>query len=480
MATRFRHKLVIKRRYIKAYEDDEVVEDVFNAFKKGDLSLKDISEGSGVKYDNIRKWHSKYRKDQSYRPGKVIGQHRRIFSENEEDNIADMIKMQFIDHHVMIRRKHLRLLLYNCWQSLDPTNRSALIDKRFMSKSFLKGFCKRHRLSFRIMRKKKRSEPNPRDIKRYFTEIIDIFKKYPKSLIFNMDETAWNFVYKNGKVLAHLGKEEVDAQLPDDYKNAFTIISTISAEGGKKKPFFIATGKTNLCHKQFDGMKSEENEDYIITHSKSGKTTDEVMEEYLKTLNYDFAKGNKCVLILDQYASHISENTKAAAKKYNVKLVYIPVSSTDEFQPLDKYIFGILKSQACCIFNDKAFNFQQAFSKPEAADVFISLWDDLKVRHVLKAWDCTDKIKDSKKEELKDERENGDDNAGIDDAESSDEEDEESSDYDDVFFEQKKDGIVNASELNFNSCSEEESYDYHDDDELNDKRRHHKHKGRRH
>ena len=46
------------------------------------------------------------------------------------------------------------------------------------------------------MREKKRSEPNSRDIKRY----INIFKKYPKCLIFNMDEAAWNFVYKNGQV----------------------------------------------------------------------------------------------------------------------------------------------------------------------------------------------------------------------------------------------------------------------------------------
>lgn len=56
------------------------------------------------------------------------------------------------------------------------------------------------------------------------------------------------------------------------------------------------------------------------------------------------------------------------------------MSITDEYQPLEKYIFGVLKSQACAIFNEKEFNFQQAFTKSEATDVFVSYWNDLKIR----------------------------------------------------------------------------------------------------
>ena len=44
-----------------------------------------------------------------------------------------------------------------------------------------------------------------------------------------LDETALNFVYKRGKVHALTGKEEVDAQLPDDIRKSFTAISTITA-----------------------------------------------------------------------------------------------------------------------------------------------------------------------------------------------------------------------------------------------------------
>ena len=58
------------------------------------------------------------------------------------------------------------------------------------------------------------------------------------------------------KVLAECRTEEVAAQLPNDYRQSFTAISTISADGSKFPPVFLAKGKTNQCHKQFDGMKS--------------------------------------------------------------------------------------------------------------------------------------------------------------------------------------------------------------------------------
>lgn len=45
-------------------------------------------------------------------------------------------------------------------------------------------------------------------------------QRYPKEFIFNMDETAWNFIYKRGEVVAEVSKKEVEAQLPEDIKNA--------------------------------------------------------------------------------------------------------------------------------------------------------------------------------------------------------------------------------------------------------------------
>lgn len=96
---------------------------------------------------------------------------------------------------------------------------------------------------------------NPREVANYCRNIYRALKIYDKGLIFNMDETAWNFVYKRGEVLAEVLKEEVESQLLDYLKKCFTVISTISANCDKHLPLFFATVLTNRCEQQFDGIR---------------------------------------------------------------------------------------------------------------------------------------------------------------------------------------------------------------------------------
>ena len=55
----------------------------------------------------------------------------------------------------------------------------------------------------------------------------------------------------------------------------------------------------------------------------------------------------------------------------NIELIYVPISGTDKFQPMDKRIFGILKLCAASEFSQKAFETHEGYTKPEAADLFV-------------------------------------------------------------------------------------------------------------
>ena len=90
-------------------------------------------------------------------------------------------------------------------------------------------------------------------VNEFFT-IADVFASYPCDSILNMDEKTWIFVFLRGEVLAEKGSEEVKAQLPDDYRKQFTVVATICANGNKYPPLFLAHGRTERCHQQFDGM----------------------------------------------------------------------------------------------------------------------------------------------------------------------------------------------------------------------------------
>ena len=53
-------------------------------------------------------------------------------------------------------------------------------------------------------------------------------------------------------------------------------------------------------------------------------------------------------LLLDVFPAHTTERVRTTAENFNIELLYIPAGATGIYQPLDKRIFGELKSRARC------------------------------------------------------------------------------------------------------------------------------------
>ena len=94
-----------------------------------------MSRASGIPIYVLSKWRINYGKDNNYRPGAQIGRQNRVFSDEQEENIAAFIRtqythsvyVQFIKPGVMVRRRHLQKVLYMLWQSFDVNNRKFAI-----------------------------------------------------------------------------------------------------------------------------------------------------------------------------------------------------------------------------------------------------------------------------------------------------------------------------------------------------------------
>lgn len=56
-------------------------------------------------------------------------------------------------------------------------------------------------------------------------------------------------------------------------------------------------------------------------------------------------KKEPCALVIDRYRAHLTKKVKKLAKKLQIELIFVPTNGTSEFQPLDSWIFGILKSK---------------------------------------------------------------------------------------------------------------------------------------
>lgn len=374
------------RKYTKYYQDHKLVKEVLAFFAlhpQRDYILRDVAVKTGIDEKVLSKWRKAYEADNSFVPGDKLGYHRRRFTRVQERAIADFLRIQYIKTGRIVRRKHLRTIFFELWKSYDPENRSN-VSHNFFSYHFINNFCKRNGLSFRRMRTKKRTIIDEAEVEQYAREYAEIFANIPWNRILNMDETAWQYVFCRGQALAEKGAEEVQAQLPDDFRLTFTVIATISADGGKFPPLFLASGKTNICHRQFDGMESDVHE-YELFHSQGGNTDDEVMIFYLETV-HKWMKKQPCALILDQYPSHVSQSTKEKAAELKIRLVYIPTSATQLFQPLDLRVFGTLKSMASSEFDDHVFKHDKGFMKPEAADLYIRCWKKLTHEFIVSAW----------------------------------------------------------------------------------------------
>lgn len=349
-----------------------------------------MSQDTGIPVKVLSKWHVKFRNCEDYVPGSAIGQHRRYFSVKEEEMVAYFLRVQFINPGIMIRRKQLSNLIFTLWQSMDLQKRGHLSKGKMFSRQFVKDFCRRNRLSFRKMRKKKRSDINEREVDAYLTTIAEIFASYPWDRILNMDETPWNFVFLRGEVLAETGSEEVRAQLPDDFRKQFTVVATIGVNCTKFPPLFLAHGKTARCHQQFDGMKSD-SADYEIFHS-SGGFSDEASMIYYLGLVHKWMNRENCALILDRYSAHEAEAVRQRAAELGIRLVYIPTSATEIYQPLDRRIFGAMKSSGSREFDEFVFANRRGYTQPEAADIFVKCWKNLSRDLINKSWNLYEEL----------------------------------------------------------------------------------------
>ena len=379
-----------KRSYQKYHKDEKLVKEVlqhFPAIKDNILKISNVAKAANLPYNTVNQWYHKWEVDNGYYPGKLYGKHKRLFTDDQELAIADFIRINYIIPGFIVKRKHLRRQLHEFWVSYDPRIRSR-ISKVRVSHHFLKDFCKRHHFSFRRMRKKKRSEVSEEEVSNYAREYMEIIQEYPMNRILNGDETPWNIVFNRGDVLAETGTESVNAQMTEDYRKSFTAFCTISANGDRLPPLFLAQGSTNACHQQFAGMSSEETK-YEIYHSPGGNTNEDVMLYYLELVS-KWMNNEKCALIIDRYSAHRTEKIFAKARSLEIRLVFIPTSATDIYQPLDRRVFGALKSAGASVVDDVVFETNASPTKAEAADFFVSCWYSLSRATICSGWDLAE------------------------------------------------------------------------------------------
>lgn len=252
------------------------------------------------------------------------------------------------------------------------------------SKQWVRSFMKRNGLSWRHAHFSRYGAVDPRYVKEYKIKLAQAINRYGYDYVYNMDETAVRVVNNATRTAAPIGVEQVLIHSDVKEKEAFTAIGTCS----RNRTFpliLLAKGFTERCCEKFKARGATE-----VWPTKTTKAwmNEHIMLRYLQHLHDKIANKEPCALVLDSFKAHCTKEVIQEAKRLDIELIYVPTNGTGEFQPLDRRIFGILKSKLRSLAGTRLFSGPKRFEM--IFKDLIKSWAEIEPENLISAWDIQD------------------------------------------------------------------------------------------
>jgi hypothetical protein len=344
--------------------------------------MASISMQYRVPYSTVRRWYQCLKDDPEWSPFVTAwGEHRRVFDDATESAMAEEIRDNYIRLHRYFSTDDFVALAMRWFRDVYQDFET---ETRFVcSPPFIEGFKRRNNFSVKRQHFKRRPACSAQDKAAFQDRLTALCQTQDNDVILNCDETAWK-LFPNG-ILTWWDKgcDGVSLYVQGDEKDSMTVLSTISASGNKWPLCFVAKGKT-------DKVETSQIGDVVghwRLHSASGWMKGDIFCEYLRHLREYESSPRRLFLILDVHPSHRTEKVKMEAQRLNIQLIYVPPGATDEMQPLDRKVFGALKSEARRLFRQAAAdNPTLKISRRNAAIFMCEAWAQLGDATLLAAW----------------------------------------------------------------------------------------------
>ena len=348
----------------------------------------------------LHKWHQKIKENEKWSP--IVGNsaiRRKAMDDIMEESIIYYICSKFLSKGFQFNDRMCRTIALKFWEE-HPTHRLAESFKA--SNKWIARFKRKFGLVNRKVHYHRRPYVNFDTFakcKSFINTVAELYQKHKEAntlqYLINVDETAWK-IFNFGEITwASKGAEHVEFTSDFNEKEMVTVIAAITAEKEKYKlPLcLIKKGKTNRAAKAFDEIKQY----FQINISESGWSSVSCFAHYLLWLRQEIDQRNSTTpgystsqeidIILDLYASHRNAEIKKLAEKLHFKLHFIPAGFTDSLQPLDRYVFGALKSMARAEFyREYTINPEARHTIEHACEILLQCWSKLTNETLSKAW----------------------------------------------------------------------------------------------
>lgn len=377
--------------------------------------LLELHEAIGIPLNTLKSWRHDLRSDPPHVPySEPANISKRGLTPEEEETLAQRIQSEYIDKKKYLPPQHVQTMARQIHHESEqigsgdgadiPLGEDRVIprnDDEFVpiggkrahiflaSRPWRRGFLNRHGLSVRQPHAKRRPAVRREDIEGFRARIRSVLRQYPRDRIINMDETSWKLLNCGFVTIANRGSETVECLFSGDPKMCLTAIAAIDAAGGKLPIWILCRGTTARCERRYRTDQVLEKEiaqgDLVVSHQENGWTDAQVAGTYLRWLRSRFPSG-PVVLLWDVFISHRCPETKTLAEQLDIRLDFIPPGATGDCQPLDRRLFGSLKSRARARF-DAAWAQNHDPTMEDSIAMLLDAWRSIDQFEVLAAWE---------------------------------------------------------------------------------------------
>lgn len=335
----------------------------------------------------LEDWRTNLKKDDDWRPYSNRNAHRLLLTDDEEAELAQVIRTEFIATDTYCPSCRVFLMAKNLWLK----NRPDANDTPQFSYTWFTRFLSQHGLSLRKPHVKRRTEPDDEVVADFLADMDWIRIAFAPDHVLNVDETCWRVINGYLRTVAEIGAEDVNCKFPCDEKLSLTVIACIASSGEKLPLWILVKGKTKRCEGKITKTSEYNAEavrrgDLFITHSETGWVDGDVAVKYLTWLRGRMA--GPIALVWDVFAAHRDCDVKREAMEQEITLAYIPAGQTDYWQPLDRRIFGNLKQRGVGRWNAQFLREEQPeLSVATAATILLKSWESIGQDEIQDAWE---------------------------------------------------------------------------------------------
>jgi hypothetical protein len=350
----------------------------------GPNSSKRYSQSLGIPPQRLYDWKARWMQDPEWRPWlyTLRGEHHRVFSDAEERAIADYIVQNYLVPGALFTDSTFREIAMTAYLEKSDDDQAR---KQFnCSPGFIASFKQRNRFSSRRAHLKRRpvvsEESKTAWVARLSTLLRDVADH---TRIINVDESCWRVHPGQLQTWAPTGSQNVSVVISGSDKESFTVVAAITAARTKLPLCLIAVGKTSSVEESHFGEIGYHHAD----HSESGWQTEETFMRWIHWLRALYDDGNPIWVVLDCYSVHRAERIRAHAGELGINFLFVPPGLTDEFQPLDRFVFGALKATSRRLY---ALHCRSdpfcSMDKKTAAGFLIRAWEGISTQVLEEAW----------------------------------------------------------------------------------------------